>query len=74
MIPRVSYVISSLLITEDDQDGMMLPAIGEDNNGDATDQDFCRSITNECDHLESDFSVHHEPLYEGSDSDCSEYE
>ena len=55
-------------------DGKMLPAIGEDNNGDATDQDFCRSITNECDHLESDFSVHHEPLYEGSDSDCSEYE
>ena len=74
MIPRVSYVISSLLITEDDQDGMMLPAIGEDNNGDATDQDFCRSITNDCDHLESDFSVHHELLYEGSDSDCSEYE
>lgn len=74
MIPRISYVISSLLITEDDQDGMMIPAIGEDNNGDATDQDFCRSITNECDHLESDFSVHHEPLYEGSDSDCSEYE
>ena len=74
MIPRVSYVISFLLITEDDQDGMMLRAIGEDNNGDATDQDFCRSITNECDHLESDFSVHHEPLYEGSDSDCSEYE
>lgn len=74
MIPRVSYVISSLLITEDDQDGMMLPAIGEDNNGDATDQDFCRSITNECDHLESDFPVHPEPLYEGSDSDCSEYE
>ena len=41
MIPRVSYVISSLLITEDDQDGMRLPAIGEDKNGDATDQDFC---------------------------------
>ena len=74
MIPRVSYVISSLLITEDDQDGMMLPAIAEDNNGDATDQDFCRSITNECDHLESDFPVHPEPLYEGSDRDCSEYE
>ena len=74
MIPRVSYVISSLLITEDDQDGMMLLAIGEDNNGDATDQDFCRSISNECDHLESDFPVHPKPLYEGSDSDCSEYE
>ena len=74
MIPRVSYVISSLLITEDDQDGMRLPAIGEDKNGDATDQDFCRSITDECDHLESDIPVHPEPLYEDSDSDCSEYE
>ena len=53
---------------------MRLPAIGKDNNGDATDQDFCRSITDECDHLQSDFPVHPEPLYEDSDSDCSEYE
>lgn len=35
MIPCVSYAISILLITEDDKDGMMLPAIGEDKNGDA---------------------------------------
>ena len=37
-------------------------------------QDSCRSITDACDDLESDFPVHPEPLYEGSDSDCSEYE
>jgi len=36
MIPCVSYAISILLITEDDKDGMMLPTIGEDKNGDAT--------------------------------------
>ena len=36
MIPCVSYAISILLITEDDKDGMMLPVIGEDKNGDAT--------------------------------------
>lgn len=36
MIPCVSYAISILLITEDDKDGVMLPAIGEDKNGDAT--------------------------------------
>ena len=36
MIPCVGYAISILLITEDDKDGMMLPAIGEDKNGDAT--------------------------------------